>query len=344
MTMQKDSNKSLSILINQTAERNWLRLEEAWSEGLAQLTPAQQQELKTVLGLSDYVTAQLCRHPEWIAMLFAGELSLIDRKNFDVDLHEELASTTTEEMAKTTLRRFRNYQMVRLAWRDFLDYASLEESLLDLSALAEALVICARDWLYKDMCAQYGTPMDKEGNPQPLLILGMGKLGGRELNFSSDIDLIFTFPEHGETVGGRRSLDNQQFFIRMGQRLVNLLDQVTVDGFVFRVDMRLRPYGESGPLVVSFSGLEDYYQEQGRDWERYAMVKARALGPWNHFSDELHSLLRPFVYRRYIDFSAIESLRKMKQLIAQEVRRRHLTDNIKLGAGEIGRASCRERV
>ncbi|MBP6519150.1 MULTISPECIES: bifunctional [glutamate--ammonia ligase]-adenylyl-L-tyrosine phosphorylase/[glutamate--ammonia-ligase] adenylyltransferase [unclassified Shewanella] len=335
MTMQKDSNKSLSILINQTAERNWLRLEEAWSEGLAQLTPAQQQELKTVLGLSDYVAAQLCRHPEWIAMLFAGDLSLIDRKNFDVDLHEELASTTTEEMAKTTLRRFRNYQMVRLAWRDFLDYASLEESLLDLSALAEALVICARDWLYKDMCAQYGTPMDREGNPQPLLILGMGKLGGRELNFSSDIDLIFTFPEHGETVGGRRSLDNQQFFIRMGQRLVNLLDQVTVDGFVFRVDMRLRPYGESGPLVVSFSGLEDYYQEQGRDWERYAMVKARALGPWNHFSDELHSLLRPFVYRRYIDFSAIESLRKMKQLIAQEVRRRHLTDNIKLGAGGI---------
>ena len=177
--------------------------------------------------------------------------------------------------------------------------------------------------------------MDKEGNAQPLLILGMGKLGGRELNFSSDIDLIFTFPEHGETVGGRRSIDNQQFFIRMGQRLVNLLDQVTVDGFVFRVDMRLRPYGESGPLVVSFSGLEDYYQEQGRDWERYAMVKARALGPWSHFSDELHSLLRPFVYRRYIDFSAIESLRKMKQLIAQEVRRRHLTDNIKLGAGGI---------
>ncbi|MGI2022366.1 bifunctional [glutamate--ammonia ligase]-adenylyl-L-tyrosine phosphorylase/[glutamate--ammonia-ligase] adenylyltransferase [Shewanella glacialipiscicola] len=335
MAMQKDSNKSLSILINQTAERNLQRLEEVWSEGLAQLTLTQQQELKTVLGLSDYVAAQLCRHPEWINMLFAGELSLIERKNFDLELHEVLSSTTTEEMAKASLRRFRNYQMVRLAWRDFLDYASLEESLLDLSALAEALVICARDWLYKEMCAQYGTPMDKEGNAQPLLILGMGKLGGRELNFSSDIDLIFTFPEHGETVGSRRSIDNQQFFIRMGQRLVNLLDQVTVDGFVFRVDMRLRPYGESGPLVVSFSGLEDYYQEQGRDWERYAMVKARALGPWSHFCDELHSLLRPFVYRRYIDFSAIESLRKMKQLIAQEVRRRHLTDNIKLGAGGI---------
>jgi len=335
MTMQKDSNKSLSILITQTAERHWQRLEEVWSEGLLQLTPSQQQELKTVLGLSDYVATQLSRHPEWIRSLFASDLQQIERQSFDTELHAKLASATSEDMAKAVLRRFRNYQMVRLAWRDFLDYASLEESLLDLSALAEALVICARDWLYKEMCTQYGTPMDKAGTPQPLLILGMGKLGGRELNFSSDIDLIFTFPEHGETVGGRRSLDNQQFFIRMGQRLVNLLDQISVDGFVFRVDMRLRPYGESGPLVVSFSGLEDYYQEQGRDWERYAMVKARALGPWTHFSDELHSMLRPFVYRRYIDFSAIESLRKMKQLIAQEVRRRQLTDNIKLGAGGI---------
>lgn len=335
MAVQKDSNKSLSPLVTQAAERHWARLAEVWSEGLANLTPAQQQELKNVLGLSDYIAAQLTRSPEWINTLFAGDLQQVERQTFDAQLHEQLNSATTEDLAKRQLRRFRNYQMVRLAWRDFLDYASLEESLLDLSVLAEALVIGARDWLYKEMCAQYGTPMDKAGNPQPLLILGMGKLGGRELNFSSDIDLIFTFPEHGETVGGRRSLDNQQFFIRMGQRLVNLLDQITVDGFVFRVDMRLRPYGESGPLVVSFSGLEDYYQEQGRDWERYAMVKARSLGPWNHFSDELHCLLRPFVYRRYIDFSAIESLRKMKQLIAQEVRRRQLTDNIKLGAGGI---------
>lgn len=335
MTMQKDSKKSLSTLITQTAERHWQRLEDVWSDGLSHLTPTAKQELKTVLGLSDYVAAQLSRHPEWINRLFMGDLTDVNRKHYDVELHELLSNATSEDMAKSVLRRFRNYQMVRLAWRDFLDYTSLETSLLDLSALAEALVICARDWLYKEMCAQYGTPMDKAGNPQPLLILGMGKLGGRELNFSSDIDLIFTFPEHGETLGGRRSLDNQQFFIRMGQRLVNLLDQITVDGFVFRVDMRLRPYGESGPLVVSFSALEDYYQEQGRDWERYAMVKARALGPWNHFSDELHSLLRPFVYRRYIDFSAIDSLRKMKQLIAQEVRRRQLTDNIKLGAGGI---------
>lgn len=314
----------------------WAQLTQAWPDVATRLSEAQQAEVKRVFGLSDYIATQLCRHPQWIASLFALKLlEDVDRQAFGTELHAALASVKEEEHAKKILRDYRNLHMVRIAWRDFLNYSQLEAALLDLSALAEALVIAARDWLYTQMCMQYGTPSDSEGKAQPLLILGMGKLGGRELNFSSDIDLIFTFPEHGETRGGRRSQTNQEFFIRMGQKLINLLHQVTADGFVFRVDMRLRPYGESGPLVVSFSGLEDYYQEQGRDWERYAMVKARALGPWSGYCDELHDLLKPFVYRRYIDFSAIESLRRMKQLIAQEVRRRQLTDNIKLGAGGI---------
>ncbi|GGI70855.1 bifunctional [glutamate--ammonia ligase]-adenylyl-L-tyrosine phosphorylase/[glutamate--ammonia-ligase] adenylyltransferase [Shewanella gelidii] len=335
MTSENYSNKALPALVSSSAECYWQRLIETGFDPEACLTSEQSQELKSILGLSDFVATQLCRHPDWIPLLFEQGLSQLDRQQFMPELKLALESVTTEEQAKAKVRQYRNLQMVRLAWRDFMGYVSVQESLLDLSSLAEALVIESRDWLYGVMCQQYGTPSDSEGNAQPLLILGMGKLGGRELNFSSDIDLIFTFPEHGETVGGRRALDNQQFFIRMGQRLVNLLDQVTVDGFVYRVDMRLRPYGDSGPLVVSFSALEDYYQEQGRDWERYAMVKARALGPWSNYSDELHSLLRPFVYRRYIDFSAIDSLRKMKQLIAQEVRRRQLTNNIKLGAGGI---------
>ncbi|MBR9727740.1 bifunctional [glutamate--ammonia ligase]-adenylyl-L-tyrosine phosphorylase/[glutamate--ammonia-ligase] adenylyltransferase [Shewanella intestini] len=333
--MVNQSNKVLSAQLCVVAERYWIRLCEVWPQAQQQLTQNQQQQLQQVFGLSDYIGEQLCRHPEWIGPLFDGLLTTVNRNDFDNQLQQLLSPVTHEDNVKTVLRLYRNQQMVRLAWRDFMGYSSVEDALLDLSALAEALVIAARDWVYQDMCRQLGTPMDSEGNPQPLLILGMGKLGGRELNFSSDIDLIFTFPEHGETQGGRRALANQQFFIRMGQRLVNVLDQITLDGFVFRVDMRLRPYGESGPLVVSFSGLEDYYQEQGRDWERYAMVKARVLGPWTHYSDELQQLLRPFVYRRYIDFSAIESLRKMKRLIAQEVRRRQLSDNIKLGAGGI---------
>ncbi|ABV38437.1 (Glutamate--ammonia-ligase) adenylyltransferase [Shewanella sediminis HAW-EB3] len=333
--MENISNKSLPAIITDVADRYWQRLNEAWPELSTLIDKKHCDELYRIMGVSDFIAEQLCRHPDWIPALFDGQLVKVERLSFDRELHELMEPCRSEDEAKAILRCYRNRLMVRLAWRDFFGYVSLEDSLLDLSALSEALIIAGRDWLYRELCQQYGTPCDREGNPQPLMVIGMGKLGGRELNFSSDIDLIFTFPEHGETQGGRRALDNQQFFIKMGQRLVNLLHQVTVDGFVYRVDMRLRPYGESGPLVVSFSALEDYYQEQGRDWERYAMVKARALGPWTAFSDELHSMLRPFVYRRYIDFSAIESLRKMKQLITQEVRRRKLTDNIKLGAGGI---------
>ncbi len=205
-----------------------------------------------------------------------------------------------------------------------------------LSHLAETLIVAARDWLYDACCREWGTPCNAQGEAQPLLILGMGKLGGGELNFSSDIDLIFAWPEHGCTQGGRRELDNAQFFTRMGQRLIKVLDQPTQDGFVYRVDMRLRPFGESGPLVLSFAALEDYYQEQGRDWERYAMVKARIMGDSEGvYANELRAMLRPFVFRRYIDFSVIQSLRNMKGMIAREVRRRGLTDNIKLGAGGI---------
>ncbi|KFZ39078.1 bifunctional glutamine-synthetase adenylyltransferase/deadenyltransferase [Shewanella mangrovi] len=332
MTLERGEYQS--ELLHQAADKHLADLKQVWPEWQT-LSSQQLENLHKVLGLSDFVAEQLQRHPEWIIEFFNSDFNKPERQHFAQQIADLMQHVSSEDQAKAVLRQFRNQQMVRLAWRDFIGLAPLENSLLDLSVLAESLIIAARDWLYHDMCQSLGTPTDKQGNPQPMMIIGMGKLGGRELNFSSDIDLIFTFPEHGETVGGRRTLDNQQFFIRMGQRLVNLLGQVTTDGFVFRVDMRLRPYGESGPLVVSYSALEDYYQEQGREWERYAMVKARALGPWNSHSDQLHDLLRPFIYRRYIDFSAIDSLRRMKQLIAQEVRRRQLTDNIKLGAGGI---------
>ncbi|VFS47491.1 Glutamate-ammonia-ligase adenylyltransferase [Budvicia aquatica] len=177
------------------------------------------------------------------------------------------------------------------------------EVLHQLSQLAEVLIIAARDWLYEVCCREWGTPVNAKGAPQTLFILGMGKLGGGELNFSSDIDLIFAYPENGQTAGGRRELDNAQFFTRLGQRLIKALDQVTQEGFVYRVDMRLRPFGDSGPLVFSFSALEDYYQEQGRDWERYAMVKARIMGDQNDsYSKELKGMLRPFVFRRLYRF------------------------------------------
>ena len=155
-----------------------------------------------------------------------------------------------------------------------------------------------------------------------MLIFGMGKLGGGELNFSSDIDLIFAYPERGFTQGGRRELDNQSFFTRLGQHLINALHQQTVDGQVYRVDMRLRPFGDSGPLVASFAAMEEYYQQHGRNWERYAMVKARIMGPENEDSRYLMQMLKPFIYRRYVDFGAVDALRKMKGMIVAEIRRK----------------------
>ena len=200
--------------------------------------------------------------------------------------------------------------------------------------MADNLIISTTNWLTTFCEDKWGVPVNSQGEAQSLLVYGMGKLGGQELNFSSDIDLIFVYPESGATEGLRRSIDNQLFFTRLGQKLITALNQQTADGFVYRVDMRLRPFGESGPLVLSFNAMENYYQDQGRDWERYAMLKARLIGQ-GEYHGQLSNMLRPFVYRRYIDFSVIDSLRRMKAMIAQEVRRKQLNNNIKLGAGGI---------
>ncbi|AKJ43167.1 bifunctional [glutamate--ammonia ligase]-adenylyl-L-tyrosine phosphorylase/[glutamate--ammonia-ligase] adenylyltransferase [Pragia fontium] len=288
------------------------------------------------LALSDFVSDGLLQHPEWWPEFHLMEPSADDAQHYETWLNAALAEVIDEAELLRVLRLFRRRMMMRISWAQSLKLCDTQQTLSQLSILAETLIIAARDWLYRLCCQEWGTPINAEGVAQPLFILGMGKLGGGELNFSSDIDLIFAYPENGETQGGRRQLDNAQFFTRLGQRLIKALDQITPEGFVYRVDMRLRPFGDSGPLVFSFNALEDYYQEQGRDWERYAMVKARIMGDGHDgYSEELKRMLRPFVFRRYIDFSVIQSLRNMKGMIAREVRRRGLADNIKLGAGGI---------
>ncbi|BES69893.1 bifunctional [glutamate--ammonia ligase]-adenylyl-L-tyrosine phosphorylase/[glutamate--ammonia-ligase] adenylyltransferase [Marinobacter nanhaiticus D15-8W] len=251
-----------------------------------------------------------------------------------------LARVTDEHSLHRELRLFRRECMFRIVFRDFLRLADLNETMAAASSLADVAIGGALAWLHEDACEQWGTPYGADPvtgkeTPQKMIVLGMGKLGGFELNVSSDIDLIFAFPSNGETRDGRRTLDNQQFFTRLGQRLIQALDQLTADGFVFRVDMRLRPYGQSGALALSFAALEAYYQDQGRDWERYAMVKARVVAGDQKAGRVLMESLRPFVYRKYIDFSAFESLRNMKAMISREVRRKGLENNIKLGSGGI---------
>jgi glutamate-ammonia-ligase adenylyltransferase len=293
-------------------------------------------QAQSVLTFSDFVQQSLAAYPEWLAELESAPPTAEEWQHYATWLDALLQNVSDEASLMRALRQFRRRIMVRIAWAQALRLISDEAVLQQLSVLAETVIVAAREWLYSACCREWGTPCNAQGVPQPMLVLGMGKLGGGELNFSSDIDLIFAWPENGVTQGGRRELDNAQFFTRLGQRLIKVLDQPTQDGFVYRVDMRLRPFGESGPLVLSFAALEDYYQEQGRDWERYAMVKARIMGDdEGEHASELRAMLRPFVFRRYIDFSVIQSLRNMKGMIAREVRRRGLKDNIKLGAGGI---------
>jgi len=293
--------------------------------------------LKQVWEGSDYVAQSCLRDPNLLtSLLEKGDLS----SSYPVgsmaqQLQEQLSEVANEIALAKSLRQFRRYQMVRIIWRDLTQTVSLDETLEDLSALADACIDEALNKLYDWSCAEQGIPRDKAGVQQYLVVLGMGKLGARELNLSSDIDLIFSFPAHGEVEGARRFLSNEQFFLRLCQRLVQVLNQQDANGFVFRVDVRLRPFGDSGPLAMSFAAMEDYYQTQAREWERYAMIKARVVAGNRETGAELMQMLKPFVYRRYLDFGVIESIRDMKGLITQELKRKNMAENIKLGPGGI---------
>lgn len=325
------------------------RARQSWRTALDALTDDARQSFQAwpqarrlafdrVCAASDFVADQVSRDPQMLLDLAdSGEL---ERSFAPGELLGQIANAViqaaSDDELGRNLRRQRTRQQVRIIWRDLTRQADLVETCRDLSDMADGCIDLAYTWLYERHCQQFGTPTGRRtGESQQMVILGMGKLGAVELNLSSDIDLIFAYPEGGETQGVKRPLDNQEFFIRLGQRLIKALDPVTVDGFVFRVDMRLRPYGSSGALVLSFNALEQYYQDQGRDWERYAMIKARVVGGDKEKGSELLGMLRPFVYRRYLDFSAIEALRTMKQLIQQEVRRKGMAENIKLGSGGI---------
>jgi [glutamine synthetase] adenylyltransferase / [glutamine synthetase]-adenylyl-L-tyrosine phosphorylase len=236
---------------------------------------------------------------------------------------------------KARLRHARQREMLRLAWRDLAGLADLGEVVATLTELAEVCTDEALKHLHGWACTKYGVPRgEHSGASQQLVVLGMGKLGGRELNFSSDIDLVFTYPEDGST-DGDRSLSNHEFFVRLGQALIGALSDQTGNGFVFRVDMRLRPNGASGPLALSFDAMEHYYQTHGREWERYALIKVRPVAGDIAAGAELLARLKPFVFRKYFDFGAVEAIRSMKAMIAREVERKGMQGNVKLGRGGI---------
>jgi [glutamine synthetase] adenylyltransferase / [glutamine synthetase]-adenylyl-L-tyrosine phosphorylase len=290
-----------------------------------------------VLAGSDYVSQWGERHPERAAELIASRdlFCVYDADHYSLNLANLLINVADEATLHQQLRYFRQREMVRIIWRDLAGWADLAETVRELSALADACIQQSVKILHQWLAADFGEPCNAQNQKQQLVVLAMGKLGAGELNLSSDVDLIFTYPDEGETQGGRKSLSNEEFFTRLGRKLIQSLDNLTVDGFVFRVDMRLRPFGESGALAASFGALEDYYQTQGREWERYAMIKVRPVTGSDTAKKTLIDLLRPFVYRRYLDYGVFDSLREMKGMIAEQLQRKGMEDNIKLGAGGI---------
>ena len=312
-----------------------IELQKLGETRFAALYPEQQiqQQIVRLLALSDFAWRSLSSQPSLLSWLLC-DVEINNREISDpfatLNINE-----VEEQQCHQLLRQYREKYWLKVAFLDLCCENSIADSIKYISELANKLIDSANQWAYNNVAKTNGEPLDEDKSALPLMVLGMGKLGGQELNYSSDIDLIFAYPRNVKTQGGRRSLEASVFYTKVAQKLITALNQCTVDGQVFRVDMRLRPFGESGPLVMSFNAIEDYYQEQGRDWERYAMLKGRLIGTPNIYWQEFNTLLRPFVYRRYIDFSVIESLRKMKLMIAQEVRRKRLTNNIKLGGGGI---------
>ena len=319
-------------------QRHWQELAEAANARGVELRwqPDVLAAVCRVWPASEYVARTCIRDPALLAdLLNSGDLTArYEPGTYAARLETLLAAVQTEEALRSALRRLRHREMVRIAWRDLAGWADLAETLSDLSQLADACLDGALRRLDAWQRDLWGTPRSRDGAEQSLVVLGMGKLGARELNYSSDIDLIFAFPEEGDT-DGARSISNEEYFTRLGRSLINIISDAAAEGFVFRVDVRLRPYGDSGPLVMSFAAMEDYYQFQGREWERYAMIKARVVAGDLQAGEQLLQSLRPFVYRRYLDYGAYESLRAMRALISREVRRKGMENDVKLGPGGI---------
>ena len=263
----------------------------------------------------------------WLARAFApGEIGAL--------IAEATRGCADQPELMRRLRRCRDEVMLRIVWRDVVAKAPLDEVLGALSDLADACCASALQFAESALRERFGTPRDEQGNESRPVVLGMGKLGGRELNFSSDIDLIWAYTAPGAT-DGARSIANEEFFAKLALEVGRILSEKTEHGFVFRVDTLLRPFGSAGALAWHFDAMEAYYQEHGRDWERYAMIKARPIAGDVAAGHALLDALRPFVYRRYLDFNAIGGLRELKRMIAEEVARKNLHDNVKLGAGGI---------
>ena len=271
--------------------------------------------------------------------------ALVQQNLATLDLDAALAREAASGLPLArAMRRLRNLLVCGLIRRDLDGQADLAEVVACMTRFADFAIQTHLGALMADMVASHGAPIGHEsGLAQQMMVLAMGKQGGGELNVSSDIDLIFVYPEDGETAvadASQRQLSNHEFFTRLGKKLIAALSEIIEDGFTFRVDMALRPNGNSGPLVASLNMVEEYLIVQGREWERYAWVKARAVSGTLEDIAALDAIVRPFVFRRYLDFGVIDAIRTMHGQIRAEVDRQERlhpdrSNNVKLGRGGI---------
>lgn len=313
---------AVSASVAARVERAVARLRMAHAELPADAWP----RIRPLALVSDFAVDVCLRQPALLPALLADDgASPMTIPALTADLRAEWP---------TLLRRHRQAESVRLIWRDVHGLDTLDQTLAGITALAESCLQAALEALGRDFAERFGTVRDPDGAPVRLVVFALGKLGGGELNFSSDIDLVYAYAQDGDS-DGSRALAAEDYFARLGQQLAKLLDEVTAEGFCHRVDLRLRPFGTAGRIALSFAAMEQYFQREGRDWERYAWQKARPVAGDLDAGARFLETLRPFVYRRYLDYGALDGLREMKASIAAEVARKDMADDIKRGPGGI---------
>ena len=302
------------------------------------------KEIRRIFSFSEFISRTCISRPDIFSdLLTSGDLLRpYNHEEYEKRVRLALMEAMDDESIGRALRKLRQREMVRIAFRDLSGYASLTETMWALSAFADACVAHTVQAIYHLLVQRAGIPTGPDGAQQNFIVLAMGKLGAFELNFSSDIDLVFLYPDAGYTVVGSSSkereetmMTNEAFFTSLARRFLKLFGETQDDGIIFRVDLRLRPYGASGPLVISLGAFEDYLLIQGREWERYAFIKARIVTGDPKEKKRVEEILSAFVYRRYFDYASFDSLREMKQNIVNEVKRKGLKNNIKLGSGGI---------
>ena len=296
--------------------------------------------LVTILGQSHYLTDILCRNPEYMSWLW--EEAELERARSRHEMVRELLRTLENfdafDARCQALRRFKRREILRIATRDVFVHVPLASLTEDLSNLADATLEAAYQSARHDLEPRYGKPFCADGITEcGFSALGMGKLGGRELNFSSDIDLIFIYAADGSTGGGSSgSISVAEYFHKLGERIIKALAEVTSEGSVFRVDMRLRPHGRMGPLAVDIDNAVRYYEIEGQAWERQALIKMRPCAGDLDLGDRFIELTRPFVFPRFFDDETLEDIRNVKRQMEAQVAGRGETDTeVKLGRGGI---------